>query len=153
MCHAGFFSEIPPCPGLVSLHSGSPCARCCKQARFLPSSWDTRPPSHSGYRKCTGQLLFNFVCRNFILRAADLFPIRSSTFHFKKMVPVLFYFLKLSFYFTYQSHLPLIPLIPLPPFSPPLDPHLLLRECEVSYGESTKSVISLEGGPRPSSCI
>lgn len=148
------FPEIPPDLAWFPCPTGSPLARCCKQACFQPSSWDTRPPSHSGSRKCMGQLLslplplFHFVCRNFILRAMDLFLIRSSTFLFKKDVSsFILFFQTIFFYFTIYFTNPICLSFP-SSHSSHLLPHPLLRE---EWG--INKVISLEGGPRPSSCI
>lgn len=54
------------------------------------------------------------------------------------------------FYFMYQSQLllPLLLLLLLPFPNPTLQP--FRREGEISHVESTKFIISLEGGPRPS---
>lgn len=54
------------------------------------------------------------------------------------------------FQFSYQSQLRFHPLLPLLLPFPHTTLHSSLREGEISHVESTKSIISLEGGPRPS---
>lgn len=68
--------------------------------------------------------------------------------YFMSNSTVFFYFI-----FLKQSFLSRFPFPPLlvPATSHHLTPHPLLIECETSYGESTRSVSSLEAGPRSSS--